>query len=89
MIHATTVTSPASVDGLRLTSDVGDLFGKPYTFAAKLTPRSPERAEFMKKTFAGATTNVLSLKDASDNGKLGDISHLCEMLEADAESTAH
>jgi hypothetical protein len=63
------------------------MFGKPHQFQATITPRSPERAAFMKKTFANATTSTLSLKEASESGKLGNMDYLVKILEEDPEST--
>jgi hypothetical protein len=49
----------------------GGLFGKPQPYKAKLEARSPERAAIVRKEFAEAKTDVRSLADESNDGKLG------------------
>jgi hypothetical protein len=51
--------------------DKGGLFGKPQPYKAKLEARSPERAAIVRKEFAEAKTDVRSLADESNDGKLG------------------
>jgi len=65
------------------------MFGKPFSFKARIEPRTPARAALIKKTFAEAKTDVLSLADASNNGSLGDMQHLVDILESDPEATKH
>jgi len=65
------------------------MFGKPYAYRAKLTPRSSEKATSMKQQFAEATTNIPSLEDASNAGGMEDMERLVKILEKDPDATQH
>lgn len=67
----------------------GGLFGKPQPYKAKLEARSPERAAIVRKEFAEAKTDVCSLADESNDGKLGTMEELVEILKKDPDVTIH
>jgi hypothetical protein len=67
----------------------GGLFGKSQPYKAKLEARSPERAAIVRKEFAEAKTDVRSLADESNDGKLGTMEELVETLKKDPDVTIH